>query len=92
MRHAPDGVDFPRAWVDELRPCLMDSVTVFPKLFLLHLARVTGWGPNLLRAPFAATNVVPDVLLRDLRVRCPWSPRGIRKDVRRNYFRSRSGG
>jgi hypothetical protein len=35
MRNAPGGIDLPCAWVDELRPCLVDSVPVFAKLFPL---------------------------------------------------------
>ena len=62
MRHAPGGIDLPRAWVDELRPCLMDSVPVFPKLFPLQLARVSCRGPYQLRAPLAVADVVLDSL------------------------------
>jgi hypothetical protein len=76
MRHAPGGIDLPRAWIDELRPRLMDSVPVFPKLFPFQPARVFRRGSYQLRAPLAVADIVLDVLLRDLRIRCPRGPRG----------------
>ena len=38
---------------------------------------------NRRRAPLAVADVVLDVLLRDLRVRRPWSPNRVRVNVRR---------
>jgi hypothetical protein len=83
MRHALGGIDFARFWIDELRPCLMDSIPVFPKLFPFQPARVFRRGPDLLRAPLPIADVVLDIPLRDLRVRCSWSPHRVRIDVRR---------
>jgi hypothetical protein len=83
MRNAPGGIDLPCAWIGELRPCLMHSVAVFPKLLPFQLARVLRWRPNLLRAPSAIADGILNFLLRDLRVRCRWCPRRIRVDVRR---------
>ena len=88
MRNAPGGIDLSRVRVDELRPCLMDSVPVFPKLLPLQLARVFRRGPDQLRAPVAVAYGVPDVLLRDLRVRSArTSSRG-----RGRFQRGRCGG
>ena len=67
----------------ELRPRLMHSVPVFPKLFPLQLARAFHWRTNLLRGPLAVADVVPNVLLRDARIRCSRSPFGVGVDVRR---------
>ena len=83
MRHAPGGIDFSRGWVDELRPCLMDSIPVFRELFHFQLGRVFGWRPDLLRAPLAVADVALDVLLRDLWIRCTRSHRRVRVDFRR---------
>ena len=83
MRHAPGGINLPRFWIDELRPCLMHSVPVFPKLFPFQLARVLRWRPDLLRAPVAVADVILDVLLGDIRVRSTRRPNRVRIDFRR---------
>ena len=83
MRQAPGGIDPPGAWVDKLRSCLVHPVPIFPKLLSLQLARVSCRGSDKLRAPMAIADGVPDVPLRDLRVRRSWSPRRVRIDFRR---------
>ena len=83
MRHAPGGIDLSRAWVDELRPRLMDGVPVFPKLRPLQIARISCRRPYQLRAPAAVADGVADVLLRDLRVRSARRPHGVGVDFRR---------
>src|ERR1035438_8794471 len=83
MSHAPGGIDLSRVGIDEFCPALMDSVPVLPKLFPFQLACVCRWRPNLLCAPLAGTDVVLDVVLRDIRVRCPWSPNRVRINPRR---------
>ena len=83
VRHAPSRIDLSRAGVDKFRPCLVDSIPVFPQLFPLQLARVSRGGSYQLRASLAVADVVPNFLLRDLRVRSPWSPHGVGVDFRR---------
>ena len=61
----------------------MDGVSVFPKLLSLKPARVFRRGSDELRAPLWVADVVLDVPLRDLRVRSPRRPHGVRVDVRR---------
>src|ERR1035438_7640088 len=82
MRNAPGGIDLPRVWVDKFRPCLLDRVPVFSELFPPQLARVSRWRPDLLCTPLAGANVVPDVGLGNLRVRCPRSPYRVGIDFR----------
>jgi len=83
-RHAPGRIDLPCGWVDEFRPCLMDSVAVFPKLLSLQPARVPRRGLDELGAPLGIADIVfIDVPLRDLRVRGSRRPRGVRVDFRR---------
>jgi hypothetical protein len=81
MRHAAGRIDLARVLVDDLRRWLMDSVPVFPELFHFQLVRVCGWRPNLLRAPLAVADVVLDVRLGDLRIRCPQSPNWVRLEM-----------
>lgn len=83
MRHAPSGIDLSRVWIDEFRPGLMDGVPVFPKLFPFQLAGVFRWRSDLLRAPLARADGVPDVALRDVGVCSARSYRGVGVDFRR---------
>ena len=76
-------IDLPRIWIDELPPCLMNSIAVFPKLFSFQLGCVFHRWPDLLRAPMDVAAVVLDVLLRDLRICRLRSPHGVGVDFRR---------
>jgi hypothetical protein len=83
MRHAPDCIHFPGVRVDEFRPRLADGVPVFPELPSLQPAPVLRRGPDGLSAPAAAAYRVPDVPLRNLRVRSAGRPYGVRVNVSR---------
>ena len=82
MRHAPGGIDLSRVWIDELCPCLMDSIPVFLKLLSLQPVGIIRRGPDQPRAPMAIANVVLDVPLRDLRVSGARSLDGVGVDFR----------
>jgi len=81
MRHAAGRFHLADAWVDKLRPCLVDGVPVFPKLLPFQLARVFRRGPYQLRAPPA---VADGVLLGDLRICSARSPHRVGVDIGRS--------
>ena len=83
MHHAPSGIDFTCAWIDEFSSGLMDSVPVFPELFPFQPARVFRWWPYQFRAPLAGADVVRDVVLGDIRVRRTRGHRGVRINLRK---------
>jgi hypothetical protein len=62
--------------VRQLREVFLAGVP--PKLLLLQPARVFRRGPDEFRAPQGIADVVLDVPLGDLRVRCPRSPHRVR--------------
>src|SRR5258708_40282213 len=58
------------------------GVAIFPDLFDFQAIRVTGFRTYGFRAPPGIADRLADIFLRDVRIDCAWSPRGIGINIR----------